>query len=479
MNSFNKSPIESIDLIDLIDSKDSWINKYRPRNLNDIIGNKKEIDQFKNWILNLSSGKSQGLIISGNQGLGKTLTIKLLLDSMGYIPRIINPNEIKDHRICDDFNDYYNFSNSIYTKLNFSGQPNNKIALVFDETENITLTSEKKYILDIYKENNKLKSFPLIFISNNQHSKLLNDLKKVCTEIIFKPPTVAELKVLIYAISEKEAIKWESDTIIDQLIKFAQDDIRRLINLFEELSFHTSFITRAIFLEFIEKSREKNVDIGLFVSTQQILNNYLDYETIIKLYETEKVLLPLMIHENYLKKVLSGSGTIENVVKIADSISRGDNIETSIYTDQNWYLQNIHGFFTCINTSYWINKSCDLIPPVKTNNKTKSRFQLELSDIKFSSDLNKTSLKNINRKNIFNLSKLINNKSNQEILMLNRICNYLIHTNKEDELIKILHGYNKDITIKEIELCLKIDKTTEFTTLASRDKKRISKQMKT
>ena len=77
-----------------------------------------------------------------------------------------------------------------------------------------------------------------------------------------------------------------------------------------------------------------------------------------------------------------------------------------------------------------------------------------------------------------NLSKIINNKSNQEILMLNKICNHLIQENKEEDLIKILNGYNKDISIKEIELCLKIDKTTEFNTLASKDKKRITKQIK-
>ena len=32
---------------------------------------------------------------------------------------------------------------------------------------------------------------------------------------------------------------------------------------------------------------------------------YLDYDTIMKLYESEKVLLPLMIHENYLKKIFN------------------------------------------------------------------------------------------------------------------------------------------------------------------------------
>ena len=455
-----------------MNNHDLWINKYKPLTLNKIIGNANQIKNIKEWITNLSDNKSQGIVISGNQGLGKTLTIKLLLNELNFIPRIINPNEIKDHRILDDFNDYYNFVNSVYSKINFNDNKTNKIALIFDETENITLTSEKKYIMDIFKNNNKIKSFPLIFISNNQHSKLLNDLKKSCKEIIFNNPTNEELKQLIRNISISEKIIWENESLIDKLILFAQNDIRRLINLFQELSYHLTNgrITNLKIDEFIEKSREKNIDVGLFDSTERILNNYLDYDTIIKLYESEKVLLPLMIHENYLKKILNKSkdswqNIIYNIVKVSDSLSRGDNIETSIYTDQNWYLQNIHGFYTCLNTSFWINKN-------------KSNYKIIKEDIKFSSDLNKTSLKNINRKNIINLSKIINNKSNNEILMLNKICNHLIQNNKEDELIKILNGYNKDISIKEIELCLKIDKTTEFNTLASKDKKRINKQMK-
>jgi len=187
-----------------------------------------------------------------------------------------------------------------------------------------------------------------------------------------------------------------------------------------------------------------------------------------KLYESEKVLLPLMIHEHYIKKVLNKSKQpwnkiIYSLVKISDSISRGDNIETSIYTDQNWYLQNIHGFYSCLNTSFWINRY-------------NSNYFLPASKMKFSSDLNKTSLKNINRKNIHNLSKIISNKSIEEIIFINQLANNFIKTGMEKELITILQNYKKDITVKELELFLKIDKTQEFSTLSSKDKKKISKQ---
>jgi replication factor C subunit 1 len=447
-----------------------WVNKYRPKYLNEVIGHKDQIDNIKKWILNLNTNKNQAIIISGIHGIGKSLTIKLIFEELNYLIRIIYPNEIKDHRIFDDFNDYYNHKNSIHSKINFKNDNKKKLVLIFEETENITLTSEKKYIMDIFKENNKKKCFPLIFISNNQHSKLLNDLKKNCDEIHFNSPIKQEFLKLIKYICNNEKIKISDNDSLDILIDFCQKDIRRLINLLQEFSFNFNEINKENILEFITKSREKNIDIGLFDATNQILNNYLDYDTILKFYESEKVLLPLMIHENYIKKVLNKcsdnwDNVLFNLVKISDSISRGDNIETSIYTDQNWYLQNIHGFYTCLNSSYWISKSNE-------NNK------IDLKQIKFSSDLNKTSLKNINRKNITNLLKFIPNKSIYEILILNRICNYMILNDKEEEFIDLLFEYNKDISIKEIELCLKIDKTHEFKLLCSKDKKKITKIIK-
>lgn len=446
-----------------------WVNKYKSKTLADIIGNKNQIIKIKNWLSNINNLKSRGIIISGVHGIGKSLTIKLLLNELKYLQRVIFPNEIKDHRIFDDFNDYYNHENSIYSKIIFSDDKNKNLVLIFEETENITLTSEKKYIMDIFKENNKLKAFPLIFISNNQHSKLLNDLKKNCEEIKFECPTLDELHELINKICNNENIKIKNINVMNELISFSQYDIRRLINLLQELSFHYNFIDENNLYTFMEKSRKKNIDTCLFDATNKILNNYLDYETIIKLYEFEKVLLPLMIHENYLRKILyksknDWSNTIYNLVKISDSISRGDNIETSIYTDQNWYLQNIHGFYTCLNTAYWINK-------YKEN-------KIDIENIKFSSDLNKTSLKNINRKNIANFLKILPNKTIYDILILNKISNHLIATNDEQKLIEILSTYNKEVDIKDIELCLKIDKTTEFKLLTSKDKKKLIKLIK-
>lgn len=446
-----------------------WINKYKPNNLNEIIGNKNQILRIKDWLKNIDNLKSMSLIVSGNHGIGKSLTLKYILEENNYLVKVIYPNEIKLYRNDGDFKDFFNYKNSIKNKIKFTSKNNNKkLALIFDETESITLTSEKKFITEIFKMNNKKKMFPLIFISNNQHSKLLNDLKKNCLEVRFIPPANFELKNLICKILNNENIKVDNNKIIDLLIDFSQSDIRKLINILQELNYHynNKVITETDYNNYIRLSKQKYNELGLFETTLEIINNNKTYDEINQFYENEKVLLPLMIHENYPKKVLNKSKLNSNDIlkqmnEICDSISIGDNIETSIYTDQNWFLQKIHCFFSCVNSNHLINKS-----------QTKD---IKLTDIKFSSDLNKTSLKNINKKNINNLSKLLPNKSLEEILYINKICNHLVNNDRVEEIIQILKEYNPNFSIKDVELCIKIDKTFDFTKFNSKDKKQINK----
>ena len=55
------------------------------------------------------------------------------------------------------------------------------------------------------------------------------------------------------------------------------------------------------------------------------------------------------------------------------------------------------------------------------------------------------------------------NKSLEEILYINKITNYLVNKDKVNDIIQILKEYNSGFSIKDIELCIKIDKTFDFT----------------
>jgi hypothetical protein len=172
-----------------------------------------------------------------------------------------------------------------------------------------------------------------------------------------------------------------------------------------------------------------------------------------------------MIHENYYKKIISSKNKIsfdeqiQTMIDISESISIGDNIETSIYTDQNWYLQDIHGFYTCYNTSYMSSKM---------------NRKITASEIKFSADLNKTSSKKINKKNIIKLESIIGNRTIEEILLICKLTNHMISTKQSQYILNILKNYKNEFDIKDLELCLKIDKTIDFITLSTKDKKEIN-----
>lgn len=438
-----------------------WINKYKPTMINQLIGKSDAILKISNWLNNIKSNKIQTLIISGHHGVGKSILIELILKKFNYEGFIINQNDIKEYRNNDLLKDIFQIKNFENTN-NFIFRK--RKALIFDGAESITLSSEKKYIMDIFKENNKAKKVPLIFITNLHHNKTINDIKKQALYIELEFPHNKEIMSMLGYICKQENILIKKSAI-EILIEYCMKDMRKLVYLLEEIknNFDTTIDSKMI-NDFLNSSKKKNKDISLFDATRMIINEDLEFTDINKLYEIEKVLLPLMIHENYPKKVLKNTKTklednLYRMIKVSDSISRGDNIETSIYTDQNWFLQNIHGFFTCINTNYWINKD---------NNNT-------ISNIDFSKDLNKTSLKNINKKNINNIRGIIGKKSVSEILMSVDLTNKLMADKRMDILIKIFKHYKKNISVKEIELFIKIDKTNDFTLFTTKEKKELEK----
>jgi hypothetical protein len=76
----------------------------------------------------------------------------------------------------------------------------------------------------------------------------------------------------------------------------------------------------------------------------------------------------------------------------------------------------------------------------------------------FSSDLNKTSIKNINKKNISIIQNKINKNIN-DILLLNKL---LVDLIKKEEYIKIKNILKQyKLSSKYIDTILKIDKTIE------------------
>jgi hypothetical protein len=438
-----------------------WLSKYQPQKLDEIIGNKEQINIIQKWLLNFENSDNHAIVISGSHGIGKNLLIKLLLIETGYNIKNIYSTNLKNKNIISEI--IHNCSNTKNIYKSFNQSINQKYAIVIDDTESITLTSEKDNLLELFKFNSEHRYFPLIFISNLQHSKLINNLKKMSLDISLNAPPIDEIKHYIKNICSKESMNIQDDNIYIQIIKFCQSDIRRLLYVLQDLfyTYNKQIITIEMFKEYQYMTQKKDIDVGLYFAAKNLLDDYKNINKCLQLYETEKVLLPLTIYENYYKKIFKQSTLTNDTIldimsNITNSVSIGDVIETNIYSDQNWFLQNIHGFYTCVNTSYTMN---NIINNNNINNTKNKIPKVKLNyDLVFSADLNKTSSKNINKKkNISMLQLKFKNKNIDDILYINKIF-FELEKNKNTSIIKSLKNiYNLDN--KNIQIALKIDKT--------------------
>jgi hypothetical protein len=441
---------------------DKWIDKYKPKKIKDIIGNSNSILKVNHWISNFKNEKNSSIVISGYHGVGKNLITKILLDNNKYYYKWLDYKDEKAKNLFDDLINCFTGE----TLETFFSKDKKKFALVINDIEKITLKNEKGRIKELVKENFLKKYFPIIFISNMQHNKLLTDILEYSTAIKLQQPTDKDLLVLLNRIIVKDDIKISNQKVKNKLIKFAQNDMRRLISILYDLrhSFDSDqeIDTDSIKL-YIYNSQKKCKDTSLFEASKNLIDEYSDVTECLSLYKVDKVLVPLTIHENFTKSIFNryknNNIFFDSLKNVTDSISKGDVIETNIYTDQNWFLHEIHGFYTCARTSYHINKH-------------KPKFKksaIPYYEMKFSSDLNQTSLKNINKKQITNLQKVFPNKSFNDIINLNKVIYHLVKNEKIRELYAIMKDY--DSNVKTVETIIKIDKTMPKIALSQKNKK--------
>ena len=413
--------------------------KYKPTKLNQIIGNGKSINYIENWLntyeevktflktngllkksskgrkkklINISdtelefSKRKGNLLITGSHGCGKSTIINIILKEAKY--EIINLN-MMDSKVKVDID--------LISKLAYknSSEPNKKIVLLIDELESVITLNDKNAVFDIIKDNNYSRLMPIIIITNNQHNKQLNETKKYSNEVKIYSPFQNEIIKWVNNICKNENINLESD-LISKFIEYCQNDMRKILIQLDELkvNYPNTKITVNILNNFMDIMKKKDQDFDLYKSTEEMLVDYKDIDTCLELYDTEKVLMPLMIHENYYKFIKKSE-----YHKVLDNLSRGDILENYIYGEQNWDLLEIHGLISCVIPSYFINKYSN------------GKKTILKDDLVFAADLNRTSVKKMNKKNINktnevirkNSQKNIRNKSIDEFIYMGEIMN--------------------------------------------------------
>jgi DNA polymerase III delta prime subunit len=428
-----------------------------------ILGNKKVLIEINSWVKNLETN-NKPLFLIGSSGIGKTEIAKKVLEENGYYIHYFN---------ALDFANKVHIQNSlkkiIYSRdISIMTTNYKRASIIIDEIEGINSYS-KKHLLSVINtvKDNKQKKIPIICIGTGSYFKNLNELIKQCICVQIGKPNKTLLQKKAKEIIENNNIKLNK-TSIKYITTISQNDFRRLGNIIRFLSYidmKPSDLDDNIesLCQIILQKNQKETE--LFDFTRILLSQKTSFGDSLYFFCQEKVLLPLMIHQNYLqylnhRKGIDTRNWIPIIKNISEIISYSDLIGNYIYNNHYWDLSDCYSYLSCYYPSLLLNKY-------------KLKSKKNLPEIKFTSILSRNSIQRVRKNQYDNVLRNIKNVDNcfDEKLMVyisRNILFYLLHAEKK----KNKHGINKlkyyHINIKSIPSLIKLANLDKFTSIYSR-----------
>ena len=301
-----------------------FTDKYKPDIFDNFIGNKQNIILLHKWYetWSITNQKAKCCLISGTSGIGKTLSIELLIKKYNLNPITISPDDkIENEYILNCIIPSIKIEKNILSKKNI---------LIIHDIDSYDDYGFIKNILLCLKET----KIPVITTCNNRYEQSLKPILNMCFDIKFQKPTVLEISKFLNPILKKEQIK-VSEIKLKNIIEDSNSDIRNiLLNL--QLNYNGK-------INEVTSCKDKTISqTNIFELTKLFMSQNIDINDKYPLFWLNNDLLPLMIHENYPLNNIKMKNEVEYLKNISDSISSLsdiDLIDSEIRTTaSNWEL---------------------------------------------------------------------------------------------------------------------------------------------
>ena len=210
-----------------------WVEKYRPKNLNELILDDLTKRKMNNFLKN---NDISNMIITGHPGTGKTSTI-LCLAKQVYKEKF---NECVIEYNASDNRGLETINNSIihFCRKKISEKYNLPKLVILDEADNITKKAQNT-LCNLMEHHDKTTKFVL---TCNDYNKLVEGIQTRCLIIRYNSISSNYLKKKLIEICDKENIEYD-DEGLDAITFISQGDIRLAINCLESTYFGFNNIT--------------------------------------------------------------------------------------------------------------------------------------------------------------------------------------------------------------------------------------------
>lgn len=208
-----------------------WAEKYRPRHLNELVGNNEAMRQMSEWALNWSYG-SLPLILYGKPGIGKTSSAWALANDMNWEVVELNASDQRTRAIIE------RVAGGGATTGSLSGYE--KKLIILDEADNLQGNADRggaRAIVDVIKNAKQ----PLILIANDLYG-LDASIRNLCIKIQFKAMPARSMIIRLKEICSNEGISWSSQSL-SEIAENSEGDIRSAVTMLYASSIGRESIT--------------------------------------------------------------------------------------------------------------------------------------------------------------------------------------------------------------------------------------------
>ncbi|UCE37599.1 MAG: replication factor C large subunit [Thermoplasmata archaeon] len=215
-----------------------WTEKYRPRTLDDVVGNPSAVNTLKSWAGSWERGqpKKKACVLLGDPGCGKTSSALALAREFGWGAVEMNASDLRNadaiRSVATSGALHETFTDSgEYISVKHGGRK----LIILDEADNIFGKEDYGGVQAIVSTIRETQQ-PIVLIVNDHYALIRRApaLDKMCLKIKFSRIQKSSIVKVLRSICQKEDITVTNETL-NALAEHANGDLRSAVNDLESL----------------------------------------------------------------------------------------------------------------------------------------------------------------------------------------------------------------------------------------------------